>query len=1051
MRPARLFYTSNHPNGAMKPKPKYQDVKLDTVLPFDASSMIVRDDIKFTINKQMMLIDKQFMEIADKASARFSISETAQKYISLRSTLFPRLFGEIYAVFNSDFYDVVHNWKGTNAELLQLFKERITYNSLTVHPTEGRTLGSIRNYYYLTEIAVLMAKVNGLNRDQQPTVLDAMMLKYFYKKCNSDVSFTVQEVAGDFDLFNLYYTQLVHIGLDNLVARPLGHYKKMSKDQEIELLLFWGSIYRMIKARISHMIFGMNKQVDLEQLGFLNDTTWAGDRDGKEEIDAYHYCNFEWKSQIKFLDCLKDYIEILMETYVGYDRKAESLAKALELVDELKNRSLSEYHVFNYSEAREYERKLISYISEIAYVIDDEFNIFIDSLMSFIRRSNIRIYENGFTSREETAKIHKCLKNIINVISSEAEGGTLEDRDQYERLLNEYIRSPKAIVDKLVHIDFNLLEHNTQKQIACHIASLRFHEHHEHIISNFDSSVQTYKEHILLDRISRLIAQDHKSFPFIAQFYESKDAENNISFYNTIFGSEESIECIVAAKNYISTLAEDMDSMVNLVPFYKKALEDEVILEYLKGIGEVRITISKSDGSESTGNYLECHLSTSNIIEIERLCDAKGLKLNFLLGVGGNDPERGAYSESQSIRPRQTIQGADISNFVNLSRTKNSLLRPKRDLNHDALEEFLSDHQKKEFMEKFTKEMYSRHKKSYFGIESEYKGEKIYSGRTLFRGPIVMDVQKILGRASARGDTRKKDKVEEEVVSNTPFSFKDLDKKLRRIGEVNTNRIAGVVPFLFLNYFDNVTEQFDKGLLKELHTIPMFRDIAFNAIMAIASSDVEIFLLNNGFTGDYRLETDIIRSYSELFTEIYNNYNETKSFEPAFLRKLHISHILVNLQSSLRNLMDILLIDASEETKHIVGQLCSKIERMPFNRSDDLFKTAINVCAVAADDKLIDKNLSNRLRVTTADIYYKALDMSLRRNFVCRANEALHKNNSEDYFKAIEQLAQLIRGSGNPFGKGSRHDDDLLKYYEVRKNLEDRSRILGIKLEHSEL
>lgn len=1003
-------------------------------------NLIERNDTAFNVFTQMSLIDKQFMQIYDRASENFSIAETAQKYISLRSTLFPRLFGEIDSNFSNEIHDKINNWEGTSGELLQYFKERLTYNSLTVHPTEGRTLDNIKNTFYLTEYAMLMAKVNGLNPNRAPTVLDAMKLKFFCMKSGIKESFNIRDMENDFDNFNYFYTKLINKAMDRMIAKPLGHYQKMTKEQEILYLLFWGGVYRLFKAEISNRILNMNRQINLEKMGFLNDTTWAGDRDGKEEIDAFHYCQFEFTSQQKFFETLSENLEILILTYHEYNKNALSLENAKELIHKISTYAEENKVVYNITQAKEYENQLIKLIREISFVIDDEFETYIETLMSFIRNSNLRIFENGFTSREETSKIHLTIKNLVSLYTN-------RDNvvgEEYDNTVDELLENTEEFMEQLMEKDSSLLlDENSQKQLACHIASLRFHQNHEHIISNFDSKVLTFKEHILLDKLARLISQNHTAFPFLRKFYERGEGENKISFYQTIFKDEESVASIPKAKNFISTLAEDEEAMVSLIGFYKEALEVPVIRKYLENLGEIRLTISKSDGSESTGNYKECFISTTNAIEIEEIAKRYGLKCNILLGVGGNDPERGAYSESKSIRPRQTLQGMDIGNNVNVSRIKNSLLRPDPDLNKKLLKEFLEKPINATFMKEITSTMCDRHLKSYYGIYTKYKGTMIHSGRTLFRGPIVMDVQKILGRASARGDTRKEEISKEEFIQNIPTNFKNLDKKLRRIGEVNTNRISGVVPFLMENYFESVTDRFDNKLLKEMHTIPMFRDIAFNALMAIASSDTEIFLLNNGFTGEYKLEDQIIKSYSELFNEIYTNYNQSNNeFDIVFLKKLHISHVLVKLKQSLRHVADLLLIDAEPETIRIVHSICDKLEKSPSDQSEKLFKNVIHLCAIASEDKRIDDNLRDRFKVTTGDIYYKSVDLSLRRNFVYKANQALKENQIEEYNKAVGQLAQLIRGSGNPFGKGSRHDDDLLKYYQVRKNLEDRSRTL---------
>lgn len=70
----------------------------------------------------------------------------------------------------------------------------------------------------------------------------------------------------------------------------------MSKDEEIDLLIFWGRKLRNKKAFILTRINKRLSTFPLLKPSFLDDTTWAGDRDGKKEIDAFHYCKFELES-----------------------------------------------------------------------------------------------------------------------------------------------------------------------------------------------------------------------------------------------------------------------------------------------------------------------------------------------------------------------------------------------------------------------------------------------------------------------------------------------------------------------------------------------------------------------------------------------------------------------------------------------------------------------------------------------------------------------------------------------------------------------------------
>ncbi|EGR32519.1 hypothetical protein IMG5_079470 [Ichthyophthirius multifiliis] len=414
-----------------------------------------------------------------------------QKEMALKSTLSSRIYGDIDVTFNQYLEKFIFKWNDTNKNMQKYFEDRYSYNRLTMHPTEGRSIESIKLQYYLEESSFLFMKAAKLNKKRMANSYDCIELRFTAKESgvNMDEFPTLEQMMSSFDNFQKSFEKLVDHIISKFIHTPLGHPKKMKKDEEIDLLIFWGKQLRKKKAYIRNRINNKINTYPLLKPSFLDDTTWAGDRDGKKEIDAFHYCKFELESQ-------------------------------------------------------------------------------------------------------------------------------------------------KAFFNKL--------------------------------LTKLDNQL----------------------------------------------------------------------------------LEDTVSL------GEIRITISKSDGSESMGSYLEPYLSTNNIVLLDKLCKVHNLGFKVLYGLGANDLERLAYHDSESIKPAQTLQGGNIPNFVNYKRIVKTLLRPKIDYNKDLLEEYLTNGKNKEFIQNFTNYMHKQHLKNYFGIHAQYQDFKYYSGRTLFRGPIVMDIQGIMGRASARGETR---------------------------------------------------------------------------------------------------------------------------------------------------------------------------------------------------------------------------------------------------------------------------------------------------------
>ena len=90
------------------------------------------------------MIEKIHMKVFKEKTKRFSIEHLSMKYIQIRQVMLPRIHGEISSIFDKKLDEFVYNWDGTANELSDFFLNRVSINSLTMHPTEGRTIKSIK-------------------------------------------------------------------------------------------------------------------------------------------------------------------------------------------------------------------------------------------------------------------------------------------------------------------------------------------------------------------------------------------------------------------------------------------------------------------------------------------------------------------------------------------------------------------------------------------------------------------------------------------------------------------------------------------------------------------------------------------------------------------------------------------------------------------------------------------------------------------------------------------------------------------------------------------
>ena len=193
----------------------------------------------FRTNNALLYINDKIFKIFDQVSDKLFDNQKVLKQIALRETLIPRIFFELEILFQQPLLNYISKYEGTSLELQKFLKDRYMYNSMTMHPTEGRTPQIIKNQYIMENIAIIIAKVKFLNLDGRPTALDAENLRSLGMKGDNIIDMpSVEELCHNPEIFDDTCNRFMKVLMEQYVDLELGHPKKMTKDQEIDLLLF---------------------------------------------------------------------------------------------------------------------------------------------------------------------------------------------------------------------------------------------------------------------------------------------------------------------------------------------------------------------------------------------------------------------------------------------------------------------------------------------------------------------------------------------------------------------------------------------------------------------------------------------------------------------------------------------------------------------------------------------------------------------------------------------------------------------------------------------
>lgn len=738
--------------------------------------------------------------------------------------------------------------------------------------------------------------------------------------------------------------------IDSFVSNPIHHVTKMTVQDERDLLL-----YHMDRCRKEVAKLGLQDRAKF--------SSWAFDMDGKPHVQPGNGAIFEFQSQQKFFESL---VEMLEDA--GLTKEAEEIV-AMSYVTTKK--------ILVGESAKEMEEEILRVIFGAPPEIEN-----------YVRSSGCKTAEVGFTTREEVNKTNAAIEEIKNLC------GELE---------------PRLVAEK-----FSALSAETKRQLMCLMESALLHPKHEHIISQFDCELTSYKNTLALFELARQLPEYHERIAYFRDYYTEKSKEAGFDLYKQFF-SDKAIARARHSLVELSPLAEDEKTIPRLVGFTREMLADPECMAYIqKSGGLVRQTRSNSDGSSSLGaqkvviSYLEADIA------IKKLVEEKGFKLAILQGIGANDLERMAPWRIELLQNEFTAQGSDAqhqtrSRLVKML-TKAPDSSPQQLL---TLKEKYSDAEISELVEHY----YQAHRDSEFGDELVMNGKKVFTGNLVHRGLIPAAAVKALGKLSSRPDNRTGE-TKAAALQENDYDVWDAsvyNNDMRRIGAISLQRISSLSTFSVAPFFN--APKSDPKLVADFTAIPLIQNSNFSAIFALGVADLKSFMLVNGF--------DVEPSYRT----ILETAKHPNSNNPEEMRCIHVCRQISGCRNVLRNAVTPLIHKASKQTQDAAEKIFYEVENNHLLQKYD--QPTIKICEILARDQQLDLETRQTLACVAqqiANVHKKGNYYDTRADLISGAHEASKKKDEISFKNFAEWLATITRSAGNPVSPG-RKTHEMLPYF----------------------
>ncbi len=994
---------------------------------------------QFSLAKEELL--ETFEELLKESGLDRSSIEAGHKIIAFRSTILSRIWLDLYAEFNDPLEE--NKIKIGEAALAKKIAQNEFYIRFTMHPTEGQNLPTILGKDIIIKITSIISKINLLDElggdDKMFTELvgDLIEITKTHNVKNDFIDFIIESKTIPAKEEFLSVAKEIRKGfIRDFIEKPINHIKKMSVETEKAILLHHLSRCRKESALIAA------KHPELVEMDNMKFSTWGCDLDGKPHVKPSHGVTLEYEGQKVFFEDLLTMLESFKISLdlAGFD-SGEFVSKVIAPISEI---SKSE-RLFLGEEGKNNEKIILEILDSFAKTNDVGSQLSFARIKNYVTSSGCRVAENMSSTREEIDKTIKAFDEIAEICLKD----NPELQEQIKKEFGEDVNLAQYFLDnaanpkitKTLAENFSKLSEESKRQIMFQMESAIIHHRHEHIISQFDCNLESYKKTLALFEICKYLPQYHEAVPHFAKYYSEVGKSLDFDLYNQLFSSA-AIEAAASSMVELSPLAEDKETIPLLINFTKEFLADEQITNYIrKAGGIVRQTRSNSDGSSSLGPQRVSYEYLKADIAIKRMTEEAGFKLEILSGIGANDIERMAPWTLDLLHQQFTAQGGDAQHQT-ASRLMHMLLKDPVNKSEILLEE-LEEKYGEEVVRNLANFYCKLHLESEEGFEVEIDEKPAKTGHMTSRGSIAGKVVEFLGKLSSRPDSRKGDVGSETIIPNDFDRWHDsvYNPQMRRIGAISLQRISGVATFLTAPFACLPTE-FDKKfvakLVADFNKIPAIRNTNLSAIFALGVADIDSFLLANGFPEE--ISSRAIEEYADQYKEFlgFNPKDSDLAKEcaakhgfktPSGIRAGHLSNQINNLKFVLRNAITPLASSCSKETIDALEEVFTKSEKG--GAVKEYNELVAKACETLIKDPSIDVETKETLTCIVQQIsnvrrpgnYYDT-----RKKLISDAHKASQSNDKEGLFLACDQLATITRSAGNPISPG-RKTHEMLDYF----------------------
>ncbi len=923
-------------------------------------------------------------------SNKLSDISFGHKVIASR-TMYHKVFGELKYQTENPIKELEK--KFSKQEIKTLIKQNPVEFDFTAHPTEGQNEFFVGKKQSIIKTMSLMGKVMYFHKVSPIDVIELNRVRI----SNGLEPFDLSRLPS-FRRFLNTASETCETLVSDFMARPIHHEKKMTRQEETDMLLNRMLHVKLAAARLS------TDFPDYFDNSHVKIGSWVGDLDGKDNINAGHVVIFTYKAQQKFFESLieqlEDFDNLLRLCKIdNSDFRENVLDKIIFLASQNNDKILIG------EDAIRMEQRLDHILAEFPLEDNEIIISKYSKIRNFIRSSGCKISHNGFSSREE---VDKTVAAVAEIEEKCFAGTSLS------------LTSDAAKLAK----NFDKLSAMAKRQVMCMMEGAILNNRHQHIISQFNGNSESYKQILFFYELVKKLPEFHQDIEYFRSYYAAISQQEGFDLYAQLF-SANSLKAASLSMVELSPLAEEYDTISSISDYTESIISDPDILSYIKQAGGVlRQTRSNSDGTAALGSHyaVYSHLIADKTVKSKALNNS--LTARILAGAGNNDSDRNG-SHSIVVTPNHlTVQGSDGQN-IDLARIVDLSLKTQ-----DSSEQLLaqlrvkySDKQLEELLDFY----YTQHKQSEFGLMMDINGKDLYLGKTIHRGIIQEKTLNELDRLSSRPSNRGGENSFEKLLSDldldapTQTMFK---KDMRRIGETNTQRLS-VSTFSLAPYYKSASK-FEPELLADLYNIPQFRNIAFTALFKLGIADYKsLFLLNRlNIRPDFQ-EAKLKAGLYEEFLNISEQdcdeaafeFAESKGFNNLNAFKEYICcYHAVMAKFILRNIVTPLIDISDQSVKNAIDEILTEVESSQL-LFENYGKAVTKILQVLVDDKaqtIDDRKVYAAIAQKIHNFRKPDHSYDTRTTLIQTGADAIKWQDDQSLDLVADYLSIIIRSSGNP-------------------------------------